>query len=138
MEDSQERARKLRELTPEKPYDSAAALEERAASFRAESERIQAERAAQERWQRERAERHAALARAQDDEIRAALFFRVMQAREQAKLAEPPPLPPPTPGWRDEQLELEIAAGRRTLAKHAQRSEPAAEKKPEATPGFKT
>ena len=67
-----------------------------------------------------------------------------MQMREETKpKADVPPVPVYT-ARQDEELELERAAGRRALAKYAQRNAPAAadagEKAKENTglPGFKT
>jgi len=53
--------------------------------FRAESERIQAEQAAQERRQRDRMAKHEALARQEDDAIRAKIFARYLRAEEEAQ-----------------------------------------------------
>src|SRR5262245_61640467 len=133
--DPQEQRRRAIEAAPPQTSDAQIVREENARRFRAESERLQAERAEQERYQRERAERHAALARQEDDAIRAKIFMRVLQAEEaRAKAqAEVPPVPHSS-SYRNEQLEQEQAAGRRALLKHAGRSEPAAK---EGVPGFK-
>jgi len=66
-----------------------------------------------------------------------------MRAREEAKLSEPPPLGPPSPSYRNEQLELEQEAGRRALARHRGERVASAEKETgkdstPAVPGFKT
>src|SRR5262249_31527199 len=53
--------------------------------FRAESERIQGEQAAQERRQRDRMAKHEALARQEDDAIRAKIFARYLRAEEEAQ-----------------------------------------------------
>ena len=58
---------------------------EREQRFRAESERIQAEQAAQERRQRDRMAKHEALARQEDDAIRAKIFARYLRAEEEAQ-----------------------------------------------------
>jgi hypothetical protein len=122
--------------------DSIADGRERERRFRAESLQRQAEQAEQEQRQRDRQARHEAQARRIDEETRAALFMRVMQAREE-KPAEVPPIPLSTQR-QDEELAAEQEAGRRALARYAQRNAPAAVdagKKAEETtglPGFKT
>jgi len=99
---------------------------EREKRFRAESEKRQAELAAQEQHQRDRQARHEAEARRIDDEMRARLFLRVMQTREEAKpQVEVPPVPLSTER-QDAELEAEQAAGRRALEKYARRNETAA------------
>jgi len=116
---------------------------EREKRFRAESEQRQAEQAEQEQRQRDRQARHEAEARKIDEETRARLFMRIAQAQEAKPQAEVPPIPLSTQR-QDEELALEQAAGRRALAKYAQRNKPAAadagEKAKENTglPGFKT
>jgi hypothetical protein len=115
---------------------------EREKRFRAESARLQAEQAEQEQRQRDRQARHEAEARKIDDETRARLFMRVMQAQEAKPQAEVPPIALST-ARQDEQLALEQEAGRRALAKYAQRAQDqinAREKTKENTgpPGFKT
>ena len=86
----------------------------------------QAEQAEQEQRQRDRQARHEAQARRVDEETRARLFLRIAQAQEE-KLAqtEVPPIPLSTQR-QDEELALEQAAGRRALARYAQRNKPAA------------
>ena len=128
----------LSDRTPDSILDQ----RERANRFRKESERIQAEQAAREQHQRDRQARHQEAAREVDDQVRAQLFLRVMQAREQAK---PQPEVPPVPlstQRQDETLEAEQAAGRRALKKYAKRSDEIAasveEQTKEALPGFKT
>ena len=101
---------------------------EREKRFRAESERIQAEQAAQEQRQRDRMARHEAQARQEDDATRAKIFARYLQAEEGARAraqAEVPPVPLTTLR-QDKELELEQEAGRRALAKYAQRNQDAA------------
>ena len=105
--------------------DSIADGRERERRFRAESERRQAEQAEQERRQRDRQAAHEREARKVDEQVRAQLFMRVMQAQETKPQADAPPVPVYT-ARQDEELELEQAAGRRALAKYAQRSEAAA------------
>src|SRR5262245_13092695 len=127
--------------------DSILDQKERAKRFRAESEQRQAEQAAQEQHQRARQARHQAEARRIDEETRAALHLRVMRMQEEAK---PQPEARPVAGYsprQKEELALEQAAGRRQLAKDAQRNQDAAaarervsaeEKVKEDLPGFKT
>ena len=101
---------------------------EREQRFRAESERIQAEQAAQERRQRDRMAKHEALARQEDDAIRAKIFARYLRAEEEARVkaqAEAPPVPLTTQR-QDAELEAEQRRGREMLAKYAQRNEAAA------------
>jgi hypothetical protein len=114
---------------------------EREKRFREESLQRQAEQAAQEQRQRDRQARHEAEARKVDQETRAQLFMRVMQAQEAKPQPEVPPIPLSTQR-QDEQLAAEQAAGRRALAKYAQRTQDqinAREKAKENTglPGFK-
>ena len=117
---------------------------EREKRFRAESLQRQAEQQQREQLQRDRQARHEAEARRIDEETRAALFMRVMQAQETKPQADVPPLPVYTTR-QNEELQLEQAAGRRALARYAQRNKPAAtqinarEKAEENTglPGFK-
>ena len=120
--------------------DSIADGRERERRFRAESEQRQAEQAAQEQRQRDRQARHEAEARRIDEETRAALFMRVMQAQEAKPPADVPPIPLTT-ARQDAELEAEQAAGRRALARYAQRAQNQidAEKAKENTglPGFK-
>jgi hypothetical protein len=122
--------------------DSIADGREREKRFRAESLQRQAEQAEQEQRQRDRQARHEAQARRVDEETRAALFMRVLQA-QQAKPQAETPVPVYT-ARQNQELELEQAAGRRALARYAQRNAPAAvdagEKTKENTglPGFKT
>src|SRR5262245_450646 len=122
-------ADRLLDRTPDSILDG----REREKRFRAESERLQAEQAAQERHQRDRQARHQEAARRGDEETRAALFLRVMRAQEEAKPLEPPPPVPVYTERQDTELAAEQAAGRRALAKYAQREE----KAKEGTPGFK-
>jgi hypothetical protein len=123
---------------------------EREKRFRAESLQRQAELAEQEQRQRDRQARHEARAREIDEQTRAQLFMRVMQAQETKPQADVPPVSYSTER-QDRELELEQAAGRRALARHAQRSAPvtttaaqdrtdAGEKAKDNTglPGFKT
>jgi len=143
MEDSQERARKLRELIPEQPYDSVADLRERAKRFAAEAAQREADRIAQEEFQKNRQRAHEMEAKRLEDETRAALLLRVMRAEqereERAKLQAEASLGPPSPSYRNEQLELEQEAGRRALAKHRGERVASAEKETgkDSTPGFK-
>ena len=114
---------------------------EREKRFRAESEQRQAEQAEQEQRQRDRQARHEAEARKIDEETRARLFMRIAQAQEAKPQAEVPPMALST-ARQDEQLALEQEAGRRALAKYAQRAQEqidAREKAKENTglPGFK-
>ena len=146
--DGQERARRAREAAPEKLSDSILDQRERAKRFAAEAAQRGAEQVAQEQHQRDRQARHQEEARRVDEETRAALFLRVMQAREGAKPSELPPPVPLSTERQDEQLELEQAAGRRMLEKYAKRRDEIAaardrnraeEKTGEdTTPGFKT
>jgi hypothetical protein len=109
---------------------------ERERRFRAESLQRQAEQAAQEQHQRNRQARHEAEARKIDEETRAALFLRVMQAQEAKPPAEVPPVPVYT-ARQDEELAAEQAAGRRALEKYAQRNKPAEKPKENIElPGF--
>jgi len=122
--------------------DSIADGRERERRFRAESLQRQAEQAQQEQRQRDRQARHEAEARRIDEETRAALFMRVMQAQEAKPPADVPPIPLTT-ARQDAELEAEQAAGRRALARYAQRAQDqinAREKPKENTglPGFKT
>jgi hypothetical protein len=113
--------REQRQATPDPLSDSIIDGQERGARFRAESKQREAEQAAQEQHQRDRQARHEAEARRVDDEMRARLFLRVMQTREEAK---PPVEAPPVPVYterQDSELALEQEAGRRALAKYAQR-----------------
>jgi len=146
--DPQEQRRRAVESAPPQTSDAEVVRRENARRFREESERLQAERNKQEQFQRDRQAMHEELARRESDAIRAKIFMRVWEAEEAAKAAKAQAetsLGPPSPSFRNEQLELEIAAGRRTLARHAQRNAGAAtvqdqtrtEEKPEATPGFK-
>jgi hypothetical protein len=98
---------------------------EREKRFRAESLQRQAEQQQREQLQRDRQARHEAEARKIDEQTRAQLFMRVMQAQETKPQAEEPPIPLST-ARQDEQLALEQEAGRRALARHAQRNAPAA------------
>ena len=89
--------------------------------FRAESAQREAEQAEQERRQRERQVRHEAEARRVDDEVRAALFLRVMRTRKEAK---PPAEVPPVPLYTERQegeLEAEQRRGREMLERYAKR-----------------
>jgi hypothetical protein len=119
---------------------------EREKRFRAESLQRQAEQQQREQLQRDRQARHEAEARRIDEETRAALLLRVMRAQEEAK---PPADVPPVPVYtarQEGELALEQEAGRRALARYAQRNAPAAaridaEEKPKeetGLPGFKT
>jgi hypothetical protein len=121
---------------------------ERERRFRMESEQRQAEQQQREQLQRDRQARHEAEARRIDEETRAALFMRVMQAQQTKPQPEEPPIALSTQR-QDEQLALEQEAGRRALARYAQRNRDAAaareqikaeEKATETTglPGFKT
>lgn|SRR5262245_30537290 len=102
--------------------DSILDQRERAKKFSAEAAQRAAELAEQERHQRARQAAHERAAREVDDEVRAALFLRVMQAREGARpQAEVPPAPVYTQR-QDEQLEAEQAAGRARLEKYAKRN----------------
>ena len=121
--------------------DSIADGRERERRFRAESEQRQADQAAQEQRQRDRQARHEAEARKIDEHTRAQLFMRVMQTQQAKPPAEEPPIALST-ARQDEQLALEQEAGRRALAKYAQRAQDqidAREKAKENTglPGFK-
>jgi hypothetical protein len=98
---------------------------EREKRFRAESEQRQAAQAEQEQRQRDRQARHEAEARKVDEQVRAQLFMRVMQAQEAKPQAEVRPIALST-ARQDEELALEQAAGRRALAKYAQRNRDAA------------
>jgi len=98
---------------------------EREKRFRAESEQRQAEQAEQEQRQRDRQARHEAEARKIDEETRARLFMRIAQAQEAKPQAEVPPIPLTTQR-QDEELKAEQEAGRRALARYAQRNKPAA------------
>ena len=115
---------------------------EREKRFRAESLQRQAEQQQREQLQRDRQARHEAEARRIDEETRAALFMRVMQAQQTKPQPELPPVPLST-ARQDAELEAEQAAGRRALARYAQRAQDqinAREKPKENTglPGFKT
>jgi hypothetical protein len=122
---------------------------EREKRFRAESLQRQAEQAAQEQRQRDRQARHEAEARKVDEQTRARLFMRLAQAQEEKQAqVEAPPIALST-ARQDAELEAEQAAGRRALARYAQRNKPAAaaqnqidaEEKPKeetGLPGFKT
>ena len=70
---------------PDRIPDSILDGREREKRFRAESERLQAAQNEQERRQRDRQAMHEREAYRIDDEIRAALFLRVTQAREATK-----------------------------------------------------
>jgi len=120
--------RAQRQATPDLLADSIRDGHERTRRFRQESEKRQAELAAQERHQRERQARREALARQEDDATRAKIFARYLQAEEEARAraqAEVPPVPLTTER-QDAELLAEQEAGRRALAKYAQRSEAAA------------
>jgi len=106
----------------EKLSDSILVQRENARRIREESARIQSEQAEREKLQRDRQARHQEEARRIDEEVRARLYL-LAQTREAAK---PQPEVRPVPVYterQDKELELEQAAGRRTLAKYAQRSE---------------
>jgi len=152
--DPQEQRRWAVEAPPPEVSDAQLVLQENARRFREESARLQAEQSAREQIQRDRQRAHEELARREDDAIRARIFARYLQAEEQAarakaqaeaEAAAAASLPPPR---LSAEAELEIAAGRRTLAKHAQRAQDAAaardqnkveeKAEKEATPGFKT
>jgi hypothetical protein len=104
--------------------DSIADGRERERRFRAESLQRQAEQAQQEQRQRDRQARHEAAARRVDEETRASLFMRVLQAQETKPQPEAPV--PVYTARQNQELELEQAAGRRALARYAQRNKPAA------------
>ena len=112
----QERTRQLTETLTR--------LRERERRFRAESLQRQAEQAQQEQRQRDREARHEAAARRVDEETRASLFMRVLQAQETKPQPEAPV--PVYTARQNQELELEQAAGRRALARYAQRNKPAA------------
>src|SRR5262245_30898088 len=145
--DPQEQRRRAVESAPPQTSDAEVVRRENARHFREESERLQAERNKQEQFQRDRQAMHEELARRESDAIRAKIFMRVWEAEEAAKARAQAEVPvgPPSPPFRNEQLEAEQAAGRRALARHrGERPAGAAavqdrtEEKPEATPGFKT
>src|SRR5215472_5811236 len=129
------------------PTHSIISAEERAAKIREESAQREAEQAKQEQFQRDRqaAHRQEALriqeenlttmtALATDDVTRANLHALILKMREDAKpKPEPAPLGIRTPR-QQEQYELEIAAGRRTLAKHAEQARIAAEARAKISP----
>src|SRR5262245_14724193 len=125
-EDPQERRRRALEAAPVPTSDSQTVREENLRTARAEAARIRSEQEAQEKIQRDRQARHQALARQQDDATRAKIFARYLQAEEQAKLSEPPPPRPSYTARQSAELTLEEAAGRRALARHAQRTQSAA------------
>src|SRR5262249_22869303 len=92
--DGQERARRARGAAPTQTSDALIERQENLRKMREESARIRAEQAEQEKHQRDRQAMHEREARKVDEEVRAQLFLRVMQAREQAKpAAEVPPVP---------------------------------------------
>ena len=121
--------------------------EERTRKIKAEAAEREAEQAKQEQFQRDRqaAHRQEALAAqeenitkmialATDDATRANLHAIILKMREDAKpQPEPTPLGIRTPR-QQEQYELEIAAGRRTLAKHAEQARIAAEARAKISP----
>jgi hypothetical protein len=123
----------------EKLSDSIIDGREREKRFRAESEQRQAAQAAQEQHQRNRQARHEAEARRIDEQVRAQIFMRVMQAQQEKPKADVPPLSFSTER-QDEQLQAEQRRGKEMLERYAQRNKPAAEKPAENTelPGFKT
>ena len=109
--------------------------EERAAKIREESQRIEAERAEQERRQRDRQIAHgreglrieqeniaAMTALITDKDTRETIHARILKMREEQKpQPEPRPLSIYTERQRQE-MELEQEAGRRALARHAERT----------------
>src|SRR5262249_24034544 len=130
--DAQEQRRRAVEAAPPEVSDAEIVRRENARHFQAVSARIQAEQAKQEQFQRDRQRAHEELARREDDAIRARIFARYLRMEEEAKAAKvqaeaaaaaAASLPPPR---LSAEAELEIAAGRRTLARHAQRSATAA------------
>jgi len=143
--DPQEQRRRAVEAAPPQTSDSQNALLENARRFQEESARLKAEQDAREQHQRDRQRAHEELARREDDAVRAKIFMRYLQAEEQAARAkaqaEVPPAPP-SPAYRNEQLEAELEAGRRALAKHRGERVASAEKETgkdssPAVPGFK-
>src|SRR5262249_32108848 len=120
--DGQERARRMREAAPTQTSDALIERQENLRKMREESARLKAEQDERENHQRRRQARHEARARQEDDATRAKIFARYLQAQEQAKPAEPPPPVPLNTQRQDEQFEAEQAAGRRALAKYAQRN----------------
>src|SRR5262245_43036914 len=139
--DAQEQRRRALEAAPPETSDALIVMQENARKIREESARLKAERDKQEQFQRDRQAMHEELARRESDAIRAKIFMRVWEAEEAAKARARAqaeiPVGPPSPQVRNEALELEQAAGRRTLAKHAGRREPAAKEDPAPVPGFK-
>ena len=120
--DGQEARRRALEAAPTQTSDALIERQENLRKMREESARIRAVQEEQERRQRDRQARHQEAARKVDEETRAQLFLRVMQAREQAKpQAEVPPVPVYTER-QDTELTAEQAAGRRALEKYARRN----------------
>jgi hypothetical protein len=112
--------RRQRQATPDSFSDSIVDMKARAGRFHEESKRLEAERVEQEQRQRDRQARHEAQARKIDDEMRAHLFMRVMQAQNPEPPAEVPPVSYSTER-QDEQLEAEQRRGKEMLAKYAQK-----------------
>src|SRR5262249_40454040 len=127
--DPQEQRRRAVEAAPPEVSDAQLVLQENARRFREESARLQAEQSAREQIQRDRQAWYTQQAQKESDLIRARLLVHGAQLEEEAKAAKAraeAAMGPPSPGYRNEQRELEIAAGRRTLARHSQRSADAA------------
>ena len=111
--------RAQRQATPDPLSDSVLDMQQRGRRFQAEAERIKAEQTEQENHQRRRQERHQEEARRIDDQTRAVLQMRILQAQEGAKpQADVPPVPVYT-ARQDEELAAEQRRGREMLAKYA-------------------
>jgi len=143
--DAQEQRRRAVEAAPPEVSDAQLVLQENARRFREESARLQAEQSAREQIQRDRQAWYTQQAQKESDLIRARIFAHCAQMEEEAKAARAraeAAMGPPSPSFRNEQLELEIAAGQRALAKHRGERVASAEKEigkdsSPAVPGFK-
>jgi len=121
--DAQERSRRNREATPAQVSDSVTEREARAQRFAAEAAQRAADLAAQEQHQKNRQARHQAEARRIDEETRAALQLRILQAQEGSRSqVEPRPVAVNTPR-QDAELEAEQSRGRQMLERYAQKRE---------------
>src|SRR5262249_24695492 len=139
--DGQERARRMREAAPTQTSDALIERQQNLRKMREESTRLKAEQDERENHQKRRQARHEALARQEDDAIRAKIFARYLRAEEEARAqtqAEVRPDAVTTPR-QDEELAAEQAGGRARLEKYARRNQDAAasrEREEDTAPGL--